>query len=339
VSHEGVQEVLLNEDGTIVLIENGPLVTVQPVNSTLINKEPIATTSMGTAWAKHPTESKMLVSSSHGHARIFKWEDLSDLAVIDLAELSPIHVSRPDSSDNPEIMKDSRYKKETARIQRICDTRSGSQFVIQTLLSAKDPKEMVTSLFKIPSMPLPRKQHKSSSPPVPDIITPIPTEIQSQIEMPLGVISRQRLVFLNKNYWMCSWLISPNNSLDQVKRHYFLPKDWLNSKCLELGALLPDGVFLIPNNGELAMIKEYRAKSRVPLAVEAGHPWSIRMLLSLLVAMDRGVAEYIGCNKDVPRGYSSFLCNPGLRSPAVNSGHWEYWPLVPRPPTERFECQ
>lgn len=53
---------------------------------------------------------------------------------------------------------------------------------------------------------------------------------------------------------MCSW--SPkSNMADQVQRHYFLPKDWLNVECLNLFAWLPDGVFLIPNNGELAVVR------------------------------------------------------------------------------------
>lgn len=47
VSPQGVQQVLLNHNGTIVLIKNGPMVTIQNVKSTVANKDPITVNSVG----------------------------------------------------------------------------------------------------------------------------------------------------------------------------------------------------------------------------------------------------------------------------------------------------
>lgn len=217
---------------------------------TPISREPVIITSPDTKWVKHPTDSKLLMSFSSSHIRVYKWDDLSGVAVMDLAR--PSLFSSPDidvAVGGSDTVAD--HNGENAKIQSICTTPSGSHFLIQTILFANGREENVTSLFQTSSM-----VQLPATPALP-IATPvvIPAEIQRQIEIPLGIISRQRLIFLDKNYWMCSWSLSPNYIPDQVQRHYFLPKDWLNVECLKLCALLPDGVFLIPNNGELAVVR------------------------------------------------------------------------------------
>ena len=55
---------------------------------------------------------------------------------------------------------------------------------------------------------------------------------------------------------MCSLRLNVRELEEKtVQEHFFLPRDWLNSDCLEFCTLLPDGTFLIPHNGEIAAIK------------------------------------------------------------------------------------
>lgn len=250
VSPEGVQQVLLNSNGEIVLVKNGPSVTVQPVMSTHPSREPLAITSPDTKWVKHPTDSKLLLSFSSSHIRVYRWDDLSEISVMDL-ERPPV-LSEPDLEVTPDIVEDHLHNEENTKIQRICHTRSGSHFLIHTIFSTNGRRETVTLLFQTSSL----SQLPTTTTISPSIETPmtIPPEIQRQIEIPLGILSRQRLVFLDKSHWVCSWILGSNFTPDQVQRHYFLPKDWLNMECLELCVLLPNGVFLIPNNGELAEV-------------------------------------------------------------------------------------
>lgn len=97
----------------------------------------------------------------------------------------------------------------------------------------------------------------SSSAPITTAINPIliPQEIKDQIEITLGLLPKQRLIFLDREYWMCSWRLGANLATEKVQRYYFLLKDWLNVESLDLCALISDGRFLIPNNGELAVIR------------------------------------------------------------------------------------
>ncbi|OQE46137.1 hypothetical protein PENCOP_c001G06589 [Penicillium coprophilum] len=250
VSPEGIQQVLLNGNGSNVLIKNGPSVTVQPVRLTQSSREPFTITSPDTKWVNHPTDPKLLLSFSPSHTRVYKWDDLSEIAVIDL-ERPPL-VSGLDLEVNQDTVEARQHYEENAKIQRICHTHSGSHFLIQIILLTSGHRETVTLLFQTSSLSgLPTISSISSSTETP---MTIPPEIQRQIEIPLGILPRERLVFLDKSYWVCSWSLGSEFSPDQVQRHYFLPKDWLNIECLELCVLLPNGVVLMPNNGELAEI-------------------------------------------------------------------------------------
>ncbi|KAJ5834799.1 Cytochrome cd1-nitrite reductase-like C-terminal heme d1 [Penicillium robsamsonii] len=249
VSPEGVQQVLLNGNGSKVLVKNGPLVTVQPV-STQPSRESLSITSPHTKWVNHPTDSKLLLSFSPSYTRVYKWDDLSEIAVIVL-ERPPL-LSELDLKVTPVTVEANQHDEENAKIQRICHTHSGSQFLIHTVILTNGRRETVTLLFE--TSLLSRLSTTSTIPPSIETPMTIPPEIQRLIEIPLGILPRERLVFLDKSHWVCSWSLGSRFTPDQVQRHYFLPKDWLNVECLELCVLLPNGVFLIPNNGELAQV-------------------------------------------------------------------------------------
>lgn len=104
-------------------------------------------------------------------------------------------------------------------------------------------------------------------------VRPLPAAVLSQIEIPLGLIvddivmgkghtgasshytaQRLSLTFIDHEFWVCSWPMEDKEG-DAVRRHFFLPRDWINMDCLELALVTPDGRFLCPRNGEVACIK------------------------------------------------------------------------------------
>ena len=101
----------------------------------------------------------------------------------------------------------------------------------------------------------------------------LPLAIQSRIEIALGLIvdlvamgrsrtdsdlrhptQRISLAFIDHDFWVCSWPMENLNS-NIIKRHFFLPRDWINMECLPLALVTPDGRFLCPRNGEVACIR------------------------------------------------------------------------------------
>jgi hypothetical protein len=106
---------------------------------------------------------------------------------------------------------------------------------------------------------------------------PIPDDISSTIEKPLGMLGSKQLIFLDKSFWVCSWRLSSDQSSKtasstsprriagglgneslingSVERHFFLPRDWVNAEMLGLCRLLGNGTILCPRMGEVAVIK------------------------------------------------------------------------------------
>ena len=67
-------------------------------------------------------------------------------------------------------------------------------------------------------------------------------------------IADQVLAFLNHDFWVCTYTLSETRP-GRVKRHFFLPRDWLNLDWLELAVMRTDGVLLCPRNGEVALVE------------------------------------------------------------------------------------
>ncbi|KAF3010451.1 hypothetical protein E8E14_002400 [Neopestalotiopsis sp. 37M] len=105
------------------------------------------------------------------------------------------------------------------------------------------------------------------------VIRPLPRQTLDRIQIPLGFIhdslsmasTRQThapqtarqfsLVFIDHNFWICTWSLSDVDGTN-VRRHFFLPHDWVSIDCLELAQITKDGRFLCPRNGEVAIVSQ-----------------------------------------------------------------------------------
>ena len=62
------------------------------------------------------------------------------------------------------------------------------------------------------------------------------------------------LAFLDHDYWLCTWKIEATFK-SNVKRHYFLPRDWLNPSTLHMARLSPQGTLFCPKLGRVAVVR------------------------------------------------------------------------------------
>lgn len=62
------------------------------------------------------------------------------------------------------------------------------------------------------------------------------------------------LAFLDCNFWVCLYNLSEDAENAKVKRHCFLPRDWLRVGWLDMAVMRPDGALLWPKNGEVAVV-------------------------------------------------------------------------------------
>ena len=84
---------------------------------------------------------------------------------------------------------------------------------------------------------------------------PVPADVAAAIERPLNVLGRDRLVFLDRSFWICTWRLRHAGGPGGWTRHFFLPRDWVNAGSLKLCQVMADGTFICPRNGEVAVIK------------------------------------------------------------------------------------
>ncbi|MCJ1392169.1 hypothetical protein MMC18_005036 [Xylographa bjoerkii] len=106
---------------------------------------------------------------------------------------------------------------------------------------------------------------------------PLPANLLAQIEMPLGFLANEArqdrrklslqsggagslptsgntLVFLDREFWVCTWTFTDSGIGSRVRRYFFLPRDWHNMECLELAVIRRDGTLVCPRNGEVALV-------------------------------------------------------------------------------------
>lgn len=244
ISPEGIKRIYLNKEGNKLLVKNGPTVTVWSSSpDTNSENDGISIKSPDCEWFKHPKDSTLLLAFNPSYVRLHRWDDLSEVAIFDIPQVPSC--SNPHSSRMTDRTDDLDH---VAKIGSVYSNASGSHLLIDIVRATDSSQRHFVSILQTSNLK-PSSGVNSLS------LSHIPPAIQSEIEIPLGLLPKQRMIFLDKDYWMCSWRVGGNPISEKIQRYYCLPKDWLNVDCLKLSALLADGSFLIPNNGELGVIK------------------------------------------------------------------------------------
>jgi hypothetical protein len=229
-------------------------------------------------WANDPHAEDILLSFGFIDVRIFNWNNFEEVGslqinreLIDLEsqELAPRLFRKP--SENGPL---SPEEFETL-VDKTFVTPDQSIILIQTSQGSNHRRRQKQFMIM--------KTFEFLSDDSQNIITPspLPDEILTRIEMPLGFLdgdsiktfwsfsSRSAsdptsspgaavLAFLDKDFWVCTGLLNGGGIgiMKGVKRHFFLPRDWLNMECLELAIMTKEGTLLCPRNGEVAAVRD-----------------------------------------------------------------------------------
>lgn len=82
----------------------------------------------------------------------------------------------------------------------------------------------------------------------------IPPEIATEIEIPLNILQNRRLVFIDQSLRLCTWHLWSSGRVEDVARHFFIPRDWLPDRSMDLLRIGPTGTLFCPMREGLAMI-------------------------------------------------------------------------------------
>jgi WD40 repeat protein len=229
-------------------------------------------------WANSPHAEDILLCFGFKDVRIFNWTNLEELGSLQInrelidvesQELAPRLSQKASESGaaSPEELE--------TLVNKTFVTPDQSIMLIETS-RASDHRRRQKQFMII-------KTSDISADGSENIITPspLPDDILTRIEMPLGFLDEHGiktfwtfssrsasdpttspgpavLAFLDKDFWVCTGLLNGGGTviLEGVKRHFFLPRDWLNIECLELAIMTNNGTLFCPRNGEVAIIRD-----------------------------------------------------------------------------------
>ena len=322
-----ILQLLFHPDSTRIFVYTSSTLSVVTVATKTVDASAVLTPpNQSYKWIHHPIDQDLLIAIGPSKIQIRAWEDLREVRtfhttspfVDDLAHLSLI------SADEPEGDASLADLKSSARLSRSVNIWDAQETVDRVLLTSGDKYILVQTshpvgrtrqrhkqviLFEVaalagslPTWPQFRDtdlststasvqstdQHQELS------YTTLPENLACEIEIPLACLSRDRLVFLDRHFWVCSWRLPlPSNVLTrrtsettvtvgggggsnvpsvstgrrtsetaysgigtaEIRRHYFLPGDWISPDCVALCAVTTEGTVLCPRNGEVAVIK------------------------------------------------------------------------------------
>ena len=243
-------------------------------------------------WISHPAQPDLLFAFGSSSLSLWTWSDLTQIKVINLApennpeqgseislDQSTSSISAPDSRisvDKLLITEDGLFVLVQYSSTVDLGRRKRNIFVyniakvLMTKGSTVDSESSTdTNADATPHSIKDDENYEELS--LDDLLVPLPPELTSQIEVPMAILSPDRLVFLDHNFWLCSWRLplrqaksfsrrpsaggTMSGGTMDIKRHYVLPGDWISPDSIALCTVMGDGTLLCPRNGDVAVVR------------------------------------------------------------------------------------
>ncbi|KAI0156467.1 hypothetical protein GGR57DRAFT_82780 [Xylariaceae sp. FL1272] len=272
-SANSVQQLLFIDQDTKILVRDTQSTTVWSLHSkTAVSHRPANKESI--EWIQHPSFPKDILAIGAQGITVHDIDKLSPKAFFPYDrtdheslrfETTPLVPRRPSTADLF-----SRTETETA-LSKVLRTPDSSVLLIQFTRN--------TDLGHLADVYLLLRQVKLSTIRPDELqmenqgsldVQPLPRTVLSQITMPLGFVDddlvsgfrftkrqdthdRLSLAYLDSDFWVCTWPLGDLDG-DNITKHFFLPRDWVNMDCLELATMTMDGRLLCPRNGEVAVV-------------------------------------------------------------------------------------
>jgi hypothetical protein len=201
---------------------------------------------IGRRWTLCPNDATKLLWIDPYWIGIFEWENLE------------LHQSQ---TATPEQATGAKWDFEAGRPPLIT-TPSRSAETVSYISATRNGQHLVTET--VPSGSLrslaPRNLSVQHLPAF-SSVSPKSTAVQ-RIELPdlsqqtsrlLGIFN-DRVLFLDSTFWVCTWELT--GPVPAMKRHFFLPRDWISPTSLQLVTCNEHGTLFCPRNGEVAIVKD-----------------------------------------------------------------------------------
>ncbi|KAH8891099.1 hypothetical protein GQ53DRAFT_823737 [Thozetella sp. PMI_491] len=164
-------------------------------------------------------------------------------------------------------------------VEKVLPSPNRTCLLIQTSASSDSAQEHRDTQIMLLDLAFLASTAKAEAPGLegpPLLARALPASISATVEIPLGFVvdatetrrgSRDAftsgvplpgagslsLAFIDRDFWVRTWRLDDQDGTG-CQKHFFLPRDWVNMECLKLAHVTPDGRFLCPKNGEVAVV-------------------------------------------------------------------------------------
>ena len=277
-----IRQILLSTTGSFLLVVTDRFLNIWSTKEKrILSTRPQVTLCH---WLNPPTDGGKIIGLGFASIQIIDWLEVSsierptlDRSLVDSATISNPHdsLNRTPSAHYP--MSPSETNEAIERIMLSVDNKTS--LIVSSRSTTQGRHERQYMLINCTDLT------ENSCTTVK--ATPLPPDLQAAIVIPLGFVATEAslatrrktslqqtntplttgtmstaipraaehiLAFLDHDFWVCTYMLSELRP-GRIKRHFFLPRDWLNIDWLELAVMRPDGVLLCPRNGEVALVE------------------------------------------------------------------------------------
>ena len=276
------QQVLFSPDGTLLLMVRQHAVQVWSLDERKMRGQYQNESDTGQHWINDPSDSHSLLAFNHIGVRRFSWITLEPTKLLHYDDKPDDNItgktgqlSNADSAEEDARTRVSAGPESGYQTVHVYPAQDRSHIVVErTLKPGSQSYTMlrVSELNSIPRLP----ENETAMPSIPNTaLRRIPEEVTKLVEVSLGVLAKDKFVFLDQDFWICTWKIGSIYAKDEpatsgavspskhtqnaenagmVKKHFMLPRHWLNEESLPLLRLVESGRLFCPKGDEVAVI-------------------------------------------------------------------------------------
>lgn len=215
----------------------------------------------GGMWVLHPARGDLLIWVELDGARCYKWLDLkgAEGAAEDCSDDpdDPDHSnSSGDSDDSGKLDSpegSAGLRSFTAgRGKRRRVTWASTTPDKQSIIYATVPDDGTYTTSYLPYTDLRLHSVAISTPQGTSQPTRHAPGVSARVKYFLGT-HKHDVVFLDHDSWLCTW--NPRDGAERIARHFFVPKDWVNTGVPCMAAVIENGTVFWPRFGEVAVVR------------------------------------------------------------------------------------
>lgn len=267
VDHK-ISQLLFNNKASLLLVAGPGSLTLFSVDrKTIVATQEIE--GLGYRWVNHSKE-EYLIGWSPVQVQITQWNGLADWKRV------PMSWTRfktcPDNAASQVAQSEGLPYLQLAQalVENVWLARDKSIFVVQVSHPKALGKRKSEFILVRARDVEPDRMHNRRAIPASDAIPP---GTCARIEYPLGLLHKKdiegfvkestlipnkfedQIAFLDRDRWICTVPLGATSLVESIKRHFLLPRSWMDKDCLAISQVTPKGAFLCPKGGELGLVQ------------------------------------------------------------------------------------